>query len=137
MEKTRARPVRCIETGEVFPSAKAASLAIGKAKGAVSLVLTGYTKTAGGYTWEYADGGDVTYTKTHKPHRPHHKKPSEPKQAPRPRTAPSMTIPEVMAEARRRTAMTGVYHGYGDIQKEETVRLLKEGKLCKSKTRKR
>lgn len=118
----RGRPVRCIETGEVYPSAKAASLALGVTPSAVAGVLSGYTKTARGYHWEYVDGEQAA---AYRPRTAPSVKPKEP----RPALSPRRTIPEVLAEARRRTAMTGTYHGYGDIQKEETVQLIREGRL--------
>lgn len=39
------------------------------------------------------------------------------------------TVQEVQEEARRRTEETGRYTRYAHIQKEETLRLLKEGKI--------
>ena len=49
-DKTRY-PVRCIETGEIYPSISAAS----KKYSGVYMVLTGKSNTAGGYHWEYVD----------------------------------------------------------------------------------
>ena len=131
MARGEIRQVRCVETGEVFPCAAEASRAIGLSKGAVTQALHGYVHTVGGYHWEYADDLPV---KQHK----QSDVPSVKAQAPRPRSAPMRTIPEVVKEAKRRTAMTGVYTDYADIQKEETVQLIREGKIpCRSKNRKR
>ena len=44
--------VRCVETGEVFPSIKAAGEAIGKHKYGINLCLLGKQQTCGGYHWE-------------------------------------------------------------------------------------
>lgn len=131
MARGEIRQVRCVETGEVFPCAAEASRAIGLSKGAVTQALHGYVHTVGGYHWEYADGLPC------KQHKQSYT-PSVKAQAPRPRSAPMRTIPEVVKEAKRRTAMTGVYTDYADIQKEETVQLIREGKIpCRSKNRKR
>lgn len=48
-----ARKVKCIETGEVFPSITAAAQNISRAYSTVANVLRGLKKTAGGYHWEY------------------------------------------------------------------------------------
>lgn len=45
-------PVRCVETGEVFPSIKAAGDWLGKHKYGINLCLLGKQKTCGGYHWE-------------------------------------------------------------------------------------
>lgn len=44
--------VRCVETGEIFPSIAAAGRAIGKHKYGINLCLLGRQKTCGGYHWE-------------------------------------------------------------------------------------
>lgn len=44
--------VRCVETGEVFSSIKAAGEAIGKHKYGINLCLLGKQQTCGGYHWE-------------------------------------------------------------------------------------
>lgn len=44
--------VRCIETGEIFPSIAAAGRAIGIHQYGINLCLLGRQKTAGGYHWE-------------------------------------------------------------------------------------
>ena len=46
------KPIRCIETGEVFKSVKEANA---KYKGHISSVLNGYRKTTCGYHWEIVD----------------------------------------------------------------------------------
>ena len=57
---TRSKPVRCVETGRLYPGIAAAAQAMGLKSGAsISKALSGVKKTAGGYHWEYADdGGD-------------------------------------------------------------------------------
>ena len=45
--------VECIETGEIFPSGKAASLALGLWRGAVGEVCRGEIETVGGFHWRY------------------------------------------------------------------------------------
>jgi len=52
--KACSRPVRCVETGEVFPSGVAASAAKGLHRTSVGRVLCGLAKTMGGFHWEYA-----------------------------------------------------------------------------------
>lgn len=44
--------VRCVETGEIYPSIKAAGEAIGKHKYGVNLCLLGKQQTCGGFHWE-------------------------------------------------------------------------------------
>lgn len=51
----RARKVRCIETGAVFPTIKDAGLFIGGSPKNIISVCRGNLKTSGGYHWEYAD----------------------------------------------------------------------------------
>ena len=50
-----SKPVRCLETGVVYPSATEAGLALGKPKGfsAISNNLKGKSETAYGFTWRY------------------------------------------------------------------------------------
>ena len=50
------RKVLCVETGEVFPSIKAAAEHYGLNLPNISGVLTGKKKTYGGFHWEYVDG---------------------------------------------------------------------------------
>lgn len=49
------RKTRCVETGEVFPSASEAARAKGIGQKDISKVALGQRKTAGGYHWEYID----------------------------------------------------------------------------------
>ena len=51
---THAKPVRCIETGELFPSAHAAETATGFCS--IHKVCQGKRKVSGGYHWEYVRG---------------------------------------------------------------------------------
>ena len=44
--------VRCVETGEIYPSIKAAGEAIGKHKYGINLCLLGKQQTCGGFHWE-------------------------------------------------------------------------------------
>ena len=48
-------PIVCVETGDVFPSIKAAEKWAGCRHGTISAVLSGRRKTAGGYRWAYAE----------------------------------------------------------------------------------
>ena len=52
----RCRKIRCVETGEIFPSIKTAAERYGLHDSNISVVLTGKKKTCGGYHWEYVDG---------------------------------------------------------------------------------
>lgn len=47
------KPVRCVETGEIYESIKAAAAAIDRVADGISKVLAGKHKTCGGYHWEY------------------------------------------------------------------------------------
>ena len=51
----RCRKIRCVETGEIFPSIKSAAEHYGLHDSNISVVLTGKKKTCGGYHWEYLD----------------------------------------------------------------------------------
>ncbi len=51
----KARAVRCVETGEVFPSARLAALSINRSKSGILDCLRGNKLTSGGYHWVYAD----------------------------------------------------------------------------------
>lgn len=53
--KDKGIPVRCIETGEIYPTMKSASLALGLSKNRVVEVIRGKYKTAGGYHWELVE----------------------------------------------------------------------------------
>ena len=52
----QSKPVRCVETGEIFPSITSAAKSINVCDKAVSQLLKKPTNrhTAGGYHWEYA-----------------------------------------------------------------------------------
>ena len=48
------RPIKCVETGEIFESITSAAKSIGVSNGAIKNVLFGQNHTAGGYHWEDA-----------------------------------------------------------------------------------
>ena len=50
------RKIRCVETGEIFPSIKSAAEHYGLNLPNISAVLSGKGKSCGGYHWEYVDG---------------------------------------------------------------------------------
>ena len=57
---TSAKPVTCLETGEVFESAVAAAMALGlKSSKPISDCINGTTMTGGGYHWT-PEGSDLT-----------------------------------------------------------------------------
>jgi len=61
-DRSNKRPVRCVETGEVFKTAREASLCLSKNNGAVtSAIRNGFQSN--GYYWEYVEGE----TPKHKP----------------------------------------------------------------------
>ena len=101
------RPVMCIETGRVFNSAKEAGQWAGVAPSTITQVLNGYAKSAGGYRWEFV------YAE------------KEEKTVARPRSAPTMSITQVQREAERRSKIAGRMVRYADIQKEETLLMLR------------
>ena len=49
----RSKRIRCIETGEIYPSMKEAERQIGIAAGSISNCCHGKRKTAGGYKWKF------------------------------------------------------------------------------------
>ena len=51
----RTMPIVCVETGDEFPSIRAAEEWAGCCHGTISAVLSGRSKTAGGYRWAYAE----------------------------------------------------------------------------------
>ena len=55
IRESNSKRVLCVETGEVYPSATAAGIAIGKPKGysAISNNLRGKSETAYGYHWQF------------------------------------------------------------------------------------
>jgi hypothetical protein len=109
------KPVKCVETGQVFESIQKAAEWLGLYQSSVSSVLRGKVKTAGGYHWEYAlpeDRGVIAEPIV-----------TEARQASGPKSRPSMTIDDVQAEAQRQTRQTGRLVQYSDLQKQETLRL--------------
>lgn len=102
------KKVMCIETGRAFYSMGDAADFAGVAPHNISDAVRGVTKTAGGYHWRYADAA------------------AQPVKQEKPKSRPGMTIHEVQEEARRRTEETGRLVRYADIQKEETMRLIRE-----------
>ena len=119
------RPVVCVETGRVYESIAQAALAMGITASTLNNTLRGKYETSAGYHWEYAQPDVTSYPprvvtaervetkpKKVKPHKLHH--------------GTSMTIEEVQKEAARRTKETGRYTRYADIQKEETVAMIRE-----------
>lgn len=121
MPANNVRPVRCVETGRVYPSAIAAAKAMGVHRNRMYDCASGMTDTCAGYHWVYV-GED------------HMIRPGKPKKPDKPRSRPTMTITEVQEEAARRTRETGRYTDYADIQKEETVALIRQrDKLAKLK----
>ena len=114
----KGRPVMCIETGRVFNTSKEAAQWLGMSPSCVAQVLNGYSKTAGGYHWEYVDEQKVEKTVA------------------KPRSAPTMTIHEMQQEAARRTRETGNYVRYADLQKEETLLMLRR-QAAREKVKKR
>ena len=112
------RMIQCIETGVIYLSIQRAADAHGIHRDAIQKVLRGATDTAAGYHWEYVKD---QY--------------GQPKRQ-GPRRSEGMTIRQVIQECERRTKETGRYWRYADIQKEETLRKIKEGKQCHTKKRK-
>jgi hypothetical protein len=53
--KRQCKRVRAVETGEIFPSVKACSLAFGLTRSAISYLLTNKRRSAAGFTFEYVD----------------------------------------------------------------------------------
>ena len=49
----KIKKVRCIETGEVYRSTKAAATAINRHYSTLTDCLKGYTKSCAGMHWEY------------------------------------------------------------------------------------
>lgn len=118
----KKRPIICTDTGRVFSNNTAASIALGIPASSISKCLSGEYKRAGGLRWEYAH-----------PEKPDPPKPPKPPQ----KDTRRMTIYEVQEEAERRTKETGRFVRYADIQKEETLQMIKEVGLCPIKKHKR
>lgn len=103
--KTR---IICVETGREFDSIVEAAAFVGiSPSGIYDALQGGEGRTSGGYHWvRAADVKQVKHTKTC--------------------GSQYKTIEAVQAEARRRTEATGRFTRYADIQKEETLRMLRE-----------
>ena len=54
-EKPYRKTVICIETGEIFSSARAAAKSVGVSFSLISIALHGKCKTAGGFRWKFAN----------------------------------------------------------------------------------
>ena len=119
------RPVVCVETGRVYESIALAARAMGITATCISNALSGKYKTSAGYHWEYAQPNVTSY-----PPRVVTVERAEPKPKKAKRRmlhhGPSMTIEEVQKEALRRSKETGRRVRYADIQKEETVELIRQ-----------
>ena len=127
------KPVVCVETGRVFESIAQAAMAMGITASCINNALSGKYETSAGYHWEYAQPGV-----TSAPPRVVTAEGTEPKPKKAKRRmlhhGPAMTIEDVQKEAARRTRETGRYTDYADIQKEETVALIRQrDKLAKLK----
>lgn len=58
---SKARPVKCVETGEIFPSARLAALSINRCHNGIRECLSGKKLTSGGYHWVYADATEYEH----------------------------------------------------------------------------
>ena len=54
ISQSQYKPVICVETGEKFPSFKAAAQSVNISPNSISYVISGKTKTAGGFHWKLA-----------------------------------------------------------------------------------
>ena len=117
------RPVRCVETGEVFESIAAAAERIGMYQSSVSQAVRGVAETAGGYHWEYEPKEDVVTYDPPKPTKKRHR--------------PIKTIEEVQKEAARRSQETGRRIRYAHIQIEETLQMNKGWKPLNHRIKKK
>ncbi len=123
----------CVETGRVYESIAQAAMTMGITASSLNNALSGRYKTSAGYHWEYAQPDVTNYPPrvvTAEVTKP------KPKKAKRRMLhhGPAMTIEDVQKEAARRTRETGRYTDYADIQKEETVALIRQrDKLAKLK----
>lgn len=52
---SKRKPVRCVETGEVFESASAAAASVGAIRNCITYVCNGHAHTHRGYHWEYVE----------------------------------------------------------------------------------
>ena len=125
----RTRRVICVETGQVFNSLTEAGAFVGVSSQNITAAVRGKASTSGGYHWKYAPDNAQPTVRV-KIARVKKEKPVD-ETAPkveRPRSRPRMTIHEMQEEARRRSAETGRFVRYADLQKEETMRLIREGR---------
>lgn len=53
-ERSTAKAIRCIETGEIYSTARGAEKATGIYNGSINKACIGKAKSAGGFHWEYA-----------------------------------------------------------------------------------
>ncbi len=60
------KPIICIDTGKIFDSVKSAAASVGVTHSAISAVLNGRVKTAGGYRWNYLNQDDKPSEETGK-----------------------------------------------------------------------
>lgn len=58
IKKGSCKKVKCIETGQIFESIKAAAIFVNIDPSNISKCARGIQKTCGGYHWEYVDGGN-------------------------------------------------------------------------------
>ena len=58
VSEKHSKTVVCLETGEIFVSAKSASAFLGLSKTSVSEACRGKTKTAGGFHWKYLEDAE-------------------------------------------------------------------------------
>ena len=70
-ENRLLKPVRCIETGNIFPTVKEAAKSVGINSRTISAALHGQSFTAAGCHWEFADGrpANIRPEETRKPRR--------------------------------------------------------------------
>lgn len=109
MPANNARPIRCIETGQVYPSVTSAAEAIGVHRTSLYNCALGKSDICAGYHWEYV--GEE---------KPQRQKPENLRRPPR------KTIYEVQEEALRRSRETGRRVLYRHIQIEETLALIRQ-----------
>ena len=58
-QPNKSKPIKCVETGEVFPSLKEVGRKKGYSIGCINHALRGRREKAYGYHWEYAERGDL------------------------------------------------------------------------------
>lgn len=134
----KTRRVICVETGQVFNSLTEAGAFVGVSSQNISAAVRGKASTSVGYHWKYAPDdlkptvrvriAPVNKKRKKKPAKWAWKAEETTTKVERPRSRPSMTIYEMQEEARRRSKETGRFVRYADLQKEETLRLIREGR---------